>query len=57
MAIIPYQIKIQLTFSYQNVIIKNKKKKRSNGTHSYICMKKYLASEKCSIVDWWFSFL
>ena len=27
MAIIPYQIKIQLTFSYQNVIIKNKKKK------------------------------
>ena len=52
MAIIPYQIKIQLTFSYQNVIIKNKKKKRSNGTHSYICMKKYLANEKCSIVDW-----
>ena len=28
MAIIPYQIKTQLTFSYKNVIIKNKKKKK-----------------------------
>lgn len=31
MAIIPYQIKIQLTFSYQNVISKNKKKKEVMG--------------------------